>query len=51
MQEQHRLGLEYLENATTLLRRARNAHPTAGSLEAADLHWWWRTPRTTDAVP
>jgi GNAT superfamily N-acetyltransferase len=51
MQEQHRLGLDYLDAATTLLRRARSAHPMAGSLEAADLQWWWRTPRATDHVP
>jgi GNAT superfamily N-acetyltransferase len=51
MQEQPRLGLDYLEAATALLCRARNAHPTAGSLEAADLQWWWRTPRATDNVP
>ena len=31
-----------------LLQRVRRVHPTAGSLEAADLQWWWRTPRATD---
>jgi len=51
MQVQHRVGFQYLETATTLLHRVRNHDPTAGSLEAADLHWWWRTPRSTDSVP
>jgi len=36
---------------TTLLQRARSAHPTAGLYEAADLQWWWRTPRSTDNLP
>ena len=31
-----------------LLRRVRSAHPTEGLFEAADLQWWWRTPRATD---
>jgi GNAT superfamily N-acetyltransferase len=34
-----------------LLQRIRNAHPTAGLYEAADLQWWWRTPRPTDDLP
>jgi GNAT superfamily N-acetyltransferase len=51
MREQHRIGLHYLEAATALLRRVRCAHPTAGLLEAADLNWWWRTPRSTDSLP
>ena len=40
--------MQYLEAATALLRRVRSAHPTKGLYEAADLHWWWRTPRATD---
>lgn len=44
-------GMDYLDAATALLRRARSAHATAGSLEAADLHWWWRAPRSTDVMP
>jgi GNAT superfamily N-acetyltransferase len=40
--------MQYLDAATELLRRVRRAHPTKGLFEAADLHWWWRTPRTTD---
>ena len=48
MREGHRIGIHYLEAATALLRRVRSVHPTAGLLEAADLQWWWRTPRSTD---
>jgi ribosomal protein S18 acetylase RimI-like enzyme len=43
-------GLEYLTLATKLLQRARLAHPVAGLWEAADLQWWWRTPRRSDAI-
>lgn len=48
MQEQHRVGIHYLEAATVLLQRVRRAHPTKGLYEAADLQWWWRMPRATD---
>ena len=48
MREEHRVGLEYLETVTALLQRVRRAHPTAGLYEAADLQWWWRSPRATD---
>jgi predicted N-acetyltransferase YhbS len=41
-------GLEYLTLATELLRRVRVADPEAGLWEAADLQWWWRTPRRSD---
>lgn len=51
MKEQHRTGLDYLEAATALLQRVRNAHPTKGLFEAADLQWWWRTARSTDDLP
>jgi RimJ/RimL family protein N-acetyltransferase len=51
IREQHRVGLHYLEAVTALLHRVRSVHPTAGLLEAADLHWWWRTPRSTDRHP
>lgn len=50
LREQQLVGLDYLEAVTMLLQRARNAHPTAGLYEAADLQWWWRTPRSTDDV-
>ena len=48
IREQHRVGVDYLELATSLLQRIRSVHPTQGLYEAADLHWWWRTPRSTD---
>jgi ribosomal protein S18 acetylase RimI-like enzyme len=43
-------GPEYLALATELLQRARLADAEAGVWEAADLQWWWRTPRRSDAV-
>ena len=43
-------GLEYLTLVTQLLQRARLADAEAGLWEAADLHWWWRTPRPSDAI-
>ncbi len=48
--EVRRSGLEYLGTATDLLQRIRRADPRAGLLEAADLQWWWRAPRSTDAL-
>ena len=48
---QYLTGLDSLAAVTTLLQRARGAHPTAGLYEAADLQWWWRTPRSTDQLP
>lgn len=50
MREQHVAGVQYLETVTALLQRARKAHPTKGLFEAADLQWWWRTPRSTDSI-
>ena len=41
---------EYLALATALLQRARLADTDAGLWEAADLQWWWRTPRRSDAI-
>jgi GNAT superfamily N-acetyltransferase len=41
-------GLDYLAVATELLQRARLADAEAGAWEAADLQWWWRTPRRSD---
>jgi ribosomal protein S18 acetylase RimI-like enzyme len=43
-------GLEYLALATELLHRVRLADAEAGLWEAADLQWWWRTPRSSDAI-
>lgn len=47
---EQRSGLSYLESVTALLCRVRNAHPTKGLYEAADMQWWWRTPRPTDTI-
>jgi predicted N-acetyltransferase YhbS len=43
-------GLEYLALSTSLLQRARLADADAGVWEAADLQWWWRTPRASDTI-
>jgi ribosomal protein S18 acetylase RimI-like enzyme len=43
-------GLGYLVLATELLQRARLTDPERGLWEAADLQWWWRTPRRSDAI-
>jgi predicted N-acetyltransferase YhbS len=43
-------GLEYLALATKLLQRARLADADAGVWEAADVQWWWRTPRGSDEI-
>src|SRR6266436_1332913 len=43
-------GLEYLALATELLQRARLTDPETGLWEAADLQWWWRTPRRSDSI-
>lgn len=48
--EEPRTGIDALETATALLQRVRRAHPTRGLYEAADLQWWWRTPRATDEL-
>lgn len=51
LQEETRVGLAALEMVTTLLRRRRADHPTAGPYEAADHQWAWRRPRATDGSP
>ncbi|HWL34512.1 MAG TPA: GNAT family N-acetyltransferase [Gaiellaceae bacterium] len=43
-------GLEYLRLATKLLQRARLTDAEAGVWDAADLQWWWRTPRRSDSI-
>jgi predicted N-acetyltransferase YhbS len=43
-------GLDYVALATSLLQRARLADDEAGEWEAADLQWWWRTPRSSDRL-
>jgi GNAT superfamily N-acetyltransferase len=50
LREVRAAGLESLGLATRLLQRARLADPQAGVWEAADLQWWWRTPRRSDEV-
>jgi ribosomal protein S18 acetylase RimI-like enzyme len=50
IEEAQASGLEYLALATELLQRARVADAEAGVWEAADLQWWWRTPRRSDAI-
>ena len=50
IQEVRAAGLDYLALATELLQRARLADAEAGLWEAADLQWWWRTPRRSDAI-
>jgi ribosomal protein S18 acetylase RimI-like enzyme len=50
IQEVRASGLEYLAHATALLQRARLADAEAGLWEDADLQWWWRMPRRSDAV-
>jgi RimJ/RimL family protein N-acetyltransferase len=51
MHEEHRIGIQYLDEVTMLMQRVRSAHPTAGQFEAADFQWWWRKPRATDDLP
>jgi predicted N-acetyltransferase YhbS len=43
-------GFDAVLLATELLQRARRADPDAGLWEAADVQWWWREPRPSDAV-
>ncbi len=42
-------GSEYLRLATTLLQHMRLASPSGGIWEAADVQWWSRQERSTDA--
>lgn len=48
MRELGATGTDAVALATQLLQRARLADPTAGIWEAADVQWWWRTPRASD---
>ncbi len=43
-------GLECLTLATELLQRSRLTDAEAGLWEAADLQWWWRSPRRSDSI-
>ncbi len=52
LSEQSSVGINALATVTTLLQRARNAHPTKGLYEAADLQWWWaQGSHLTDSAP
>ena len=51
MAELQARGREAVELATRLLQRVRLADPAAGIWEAADVQWWWRTPRASDDAP
>lgn len=48
MPEVRAAGLDALMLATELLQRARCVDAHAGLWEAADIQWWWRTPRLSD---
>ena len=50
IQEMRASSREYLVLGTELLQRARLADAEAGLWEAADLQWWWRTPRRSDSI-
>jgi GNAT superfamily N-acetyltransferase len=43
-------GLGAITLAGELLHRVRAADAQAGVWEAADLQWWWRTPRRSDTL-
>lgn len=50
MREVRATGRAAVGLATELLQRARLADPQAGVWEAADVQWWWRSPRRSDEV-
>lgn len=41
-------GPDRLALVPSLLQRSRLDDPTGGVWEAADLYWWWRSPRSSD---
>jgi len=43
-------GLDRLRAVSALLQRIRLQAPRAGVWEAADVQWWWRRPRASDAL-
>ena len=47
--EERLAGLDSVNAVTTLLQRARNAHPTKGAFQAAEVQFWWGTQHPTDA--
>jgi GNAT superfamily N-acetyltransferase len=42
-------GDDYRMQASKLLQQMRLQSPADGAWEAADIQWWWRQPRPTDA--
>lgn len=50
MDEVRAKGLDAVNLATQVIQRARIADPDYGLWEAADVQWWWRTPRRSDEV-
>lgn len=50
LRERRASGAECVRTATDLLHRVRVGHPTAGVWEAADVQWWSRRPRSSDAL-
>ena len=50
LREVRATGFEAMMLATALLQRARLADPRAGLWEAADVQWWWRSPRLSDDI-
>ena len=43
-------GPAAMQLSSTLLQRARNAHPTRAVWDAADIQWSWARPRDSDAA-
>lgn len=41
-------GIDRLNATSAVLQRSRLADGFGGVWEAADLQWWWRSPRPTD---
>jgi len=46
----HLAGLERLRAVSGLLQRMRLKAPSSGVWEAADVQWWWRRARASDAL-
>lgn len=50
MHQEFLTGLERLTAVTALLQRVRLKNLHSGVWEAADVQWWWRRPRVSDAI-
>ena len=48
--EERLAGLDSVNAVTAVLQRARNAHPTKGAFQAAEVQFWWNTPHPTDTL-